>query len=346
MSDYNNLLHHLSSPSPLSIEILPSSHPPHLLSSPPSLGIPRKLLLHCFLHARSIFHNHRYLEELQEESEEVLQATKILTLWEPGWGSAWAVRKKHLLGLRARAGEGVEGSDDTTGCGGGVLGTGMQMRTKKGQIQEAVEAELAWVETLVTSPLDGKQAKSSWVWTHRMWILQTFPMAVCNGLPGEGSNGYTADEGIDAWIKKELQIVMIAGERHPRNYYAWNYARGVIQISMRTLSGDGWEECMRTIHQWCLTHPRDISGWAFLVFLIDQRDLFAGTDESLNADQMVEDVFVKTIVFVRKFGWRGESVEWFLGAAKHLGFEIEKSDRLEQDSSAAPDVSLNGKIDD
>ncbi|KAL8978366.1 MAG: hypothetical protein Q9205_006028 [Flavoplaca limonia] len=171
-------------------------------------------------------------------------------------------------------------------------------------------------------------------------------MAVCNGLPGEGLNGYTANEGLDAWVKKELQIVMIAGERHPRNYYAWNYARGVIRISMRTSRNEGWEECVRMIHQWCLMHPRDISGWAFLVFLIDQRDLFAGTDKSLDADQIAEDVFAKTKDFVRKFGWRGESVEWFLDAAKHLGIENDKSDRLERDSSAPPDVSLKEKIDD
>ncbi len=225
------------------------------------------------------------------------------------------MRKKHLLGLRARAGEG-EGRGEGTDSGD-VLGEGKPVR--KGKIQEAVEAELAWVETLVTSPLDGKQAKSSWVWAHRMWILQTFPMAVCNGFPGEGLNGYTADDGIGAWVRKELQIVMMAGERHPRNYYAWNYARGVIRISMRTLSSKGGEECARMIHQWCLMHPRDISGWAFLVFLLDQRDLATEPDKSLNADEIVEDVFAKTIDFVRKFAWRGESVEWFLDAAKHLG---------------------------
>ena len=249
------------------------------------------------------------------------------------------MRKKHLLALRARAGEWGEGTDS-----GDILGEGKQVRKEKSQ--EAVEAELAWVETLVTSPLDGKQAKSSWVWAHRMWILQTFPMTVCNGLPGERSNGNTANEGIGAWVKKELQIVMIAGERHPRNYYAWNYARGVIRTSMRTLSNEGWEECVRMIHQWCLMHPRDVSGWAFLVFLLDQSDLFAATDRSLNADETVEDVFTKTIDFVRKFGWRGESVEWFLDAAKHLGIESDKSDRLERDSPALPDVSLEEKIDD
>ncbi|KAI4267544.1 MAG: hypothetical protein LQ337_008298, partial [Flavoplaca oasis] len=283
---------------------------------------------------------------LEEESEEVLYATKILTLWEPGWGSAWAVRKKHLRALRARAVEEVEGSDDTTGCGGGVLGMGMQRRIQKGQIQEAVEAELAWVETLVTSPLDGKRAKSSWVWAHRMWILQTFPMAICSGLPGEGSDGYTANEGIGAWVKKELQIVMIAGERHPRNYYAWSYARDAIRMSTRTMRNERRKECVKMIHQWCLMHPRDISGWAFLVFLLDQRDHFAGTEKSLDADKIAEDVFAKTRDFVRKFGWKGESVEWFLDAAKHLGIQSDKPDRLDRGSSAAPDVSLNAKIDD
>ncbi|KAL8895956.1 MAG: hypothetical protein Q9192_003353 [Flavoplaca navasiana] len=78
----------------------------------------------------------------------------------------------------------------------------------------------------------------------------------------------------------------------------------------------------------------------------NQRDLFAGTDKSVDADSTTEDVFAKTRDFVSKFGWRGESVEWFLDAAKHLGFEIEKPDRLKRDSSAAPDVSLKEKSDD
>lgn len=325
------LLHPSSSwPQLLEIEILPSSHSQQILSAPPSIGIPKKTLLSCFLHARQIFQSHKH-----EHEEEPLLATKVLTLWEPDWNSAWAFRRRRLYALRARANDedkvvGRGGLMDGDAVGSTVSQTGSVAATtshgdaQRGEVEEEVERELAWVETLVTSPLDGgKHAKSSWVWAHRMWVMKTFHAELWDGRIDDGN--------VRAWVKRELEIVMIAGERHPRNYYAWEYARGVIRMGLRTMRRRGWEESVRMVHRWCLTHPRDISGWTFLVFLLDQTYHsveYTDTDKMLAIDHTIKDIFQKSRDFVEKFQWRGESMEWFIHSATHLQSQGDKPNGL------------------
>lgn len=68
-------------------------------------------------------------------------------------------------------------------------------------------------------------------------------------------------------------------------------------------------------------HPRDISGWAFLVFwLREMRDGRGWGDESSRGEMEgeVKRVMWETRAWVRKYEWRGESVEWFLTAATEL----------------------------
>lgn len=100
---------------------------------------------------------------------------------------------------------------------------------------------------------------------------------------------------------------MRAGERHPRNYYAWNYARQLL-ATLSERSEDSTAELARgsveVVKKWCLGHPRDVSGWAFLAFLLGRVDR-VGAEGG-------ERVVRETRAFVRKFQWRGESVEWFL----------------------------------
>ncbi|KAL8733361.1 MAG: hypothetical protein Q9166_002185 [cf. Caloplaca sp. 2 TL-2023] len=319
-SDYEILLSllHPSQPTVLEIEILPSSQPPHILSAPPALGIPKKILLQCFLHARKVFLSHTtnipLSNGLASAWIEAASATKVLTLWEPNWNSAWAFRRRNLIGLRE--------SDEVSEAS----------EWGKTRLRQFVEADLAWVETLVTSPLDGKHAKSSWVWAHRLWIVKTFwrEVVVENG----GS--------LAALLMKEMEIVMVAGERHARNYYAWEYARQMTRTCMGSLTREMeefrkledepldrrvWEQCTRMIHQWCLMHPRDISGWSFLVFLMDRRSLFGGLElgEASNAmKNTIRDIFQKTFDFVEKYNWKGESIEWFLKSAGH--FQLDSND--------------------
>lgn len=140
----------------------------------------------------------------------------------------------------------------------------------------------------------------------------------------------------------ELDIVMKAGERHPRNYYAWNYARELVWHLLGRADGVGGVEegkkgnCrgflvenLGRIHGWCLMHPRDISGWAFLVFWIGKmgdgarRERDSGENGGWAQDD-VGRVVQETKEWVKKYEWKGESVEWFLKAAKELGIDDQR----------------------
>lgn len=157
-------------------------------------------------------------------------------------------------------------------------------------------------------------------------------------------------------VNKELAIVMKAGERHPRNYYAWNYARDIVRLGTPTTTSTAgeevsegeeekeWESCVAKVHKWCLSHPRDISGWSFLLFLLlrtqhhpssltpppptadeakrkggeeaEMMDSAAGGEARKKGkkEATIREIFARTRDFVEKYGWEGESIEWFLGS--------------------------------
>ena len=158
-----------------------------------------------------------------------------------------------------------------------------------------------------------------------------------------GSIGWFGEQ----W-ERELRIVTKAAERHPANYYAWNYLRDLFAAVSAVSGGDVGREMgrafrealavrsMREVHAWCLRHPRDVSGWSFLVFLLrvvdsDGRDREGGegadegeaarerksaSDTREEMKRMVEE----TRAFMTRFRWRGSSVDGFLKAVKE--FEI------------------------
>ena len=116
------------------------------------------------------------------------------------------------------------------------------------------------------------------------------------------------------WLS-ELTIITRAGDRHSRNYYAWDYGRRLFhllsrRISLQSATGSTLlaTEVIEQVQQWCLQHPRDISGWAFLAFLLLRIPL-QGKEESMQEVRM--RIVAETEDWVRKFAWEGESVEWF-----------------------------------
>lgn len=136
-------------------------------------------------------------------------------------------------------------------------------------------------------------------------------------------------DGVRRFWDGELVMVMKAGERHARNYYAWQYARllfSFVRFERTELVGRGhWDgEVLRDsvglVRGWCLMHPRDISGWAFLVFLLEQlRD--EGCGEGGKMKELEDEIGIsasETEEFARKYEWKGESIEWFLNAMKTL----------------------------
>ena len=267
------------------IAILPSSSHPTIqydpTSDPPAIGIPKALLLSCFLRARSIFFSR--LEACRSTSSakwdpdvpidkewlEVCEATAVILLWEPNHLTAINWRKRAFMEKRAR------------------------------------RAELSFLNSLQTSPMP-QHAKSSTLWAYRLQILRE-----------EHKMGI-------AW-REELNIVMVAGERHAKNYHAWEHARQVWRL---LLSDDSiqngserenkktdeitgmFQETVVDVHKWCLMHPRDISGWAFLAFL-----LRSAVNEATRLEEATK-IIRETRVFVDKLGWKGESVKCFLNMAE------------------------------
>ncbi|KAL8797403.1 MAG: hypothetical protein Q9195_000558 [Heterodermia aff. obscurata] len=258
----------------LEIDILPSSFPPALLhaNDPPSLGIPKTLLIPLFLIAHRRFfsyihhHGQKAITAQEEDYKQALAATTVLLLWDPNHTTAANFRKRHIASPIKRT------------------------------------QELIFLESLLTSPLP-KHTKSSTLWSYRLWLLSSRP---------------TGDYG--GW-KKELAVVMKAGERHPRNYYAWNYARDLLRAicggeeelgTRKVLMG----ESLREVHYWCLQHPGDISGWSFLLFLLRMGDFAREAGEGFEGEarRCVE----VTGDFMRKFEWKGESARWFLSAVEQF----------------------------
>lgn len=134
----------------------------------------------------------------------------------------------------------------------------------------------------------------------------------------------------DHW-EDELGIVMKAGERHPRNYYAWQYARLLFEMVEGDLDmatrreQEPVVETLGRVKEWCLLHPRDVSGWAFLVWLMERvGGRGADGDEGETRGNWKAKHEARRIVWeveewVGKYGWVGGSVEWFLKATKVLG---------------------------
>lgn len=193
-----------------------------------------------------------------------------------------------------------------------------------GTLAEAVGLELRVCESLVTSALS-KHAKSSTLWAQRLWVVRGFFELAVRGY----ANGDAVDQvghgrcGVRDFWDKELAIVTKAGERHPSNYYAWQYARELFCLIQSERSGNMegrlWDgalsrDRLALMHRWCLMHPRDISGWAFLVFLLER--LRSGRRNEGAKRRVVEDEIRRctseTRDFAVKYEWKGECVDWFL----------------------------------
>lgn len=344
----------LLSPSPpqiLELDILPSSHPLTIHSAAQCVALPKSLLASLFLTARTVFFSHLASQKHDRPenehgssiypknlSQDVLssssyiaahKATLIILLWDPNHLTAANFRKRHLLHLRTSP-----------------------------SFLTALDSELAFLSSLFTSPLT-KATKSPTLWAQRHWLLHTFGAELITQAsrqhlnPSWDGDGNVRDEkqrrrGQNTWdllLENEMQIVMRAGDRHPRNYYAWNYARKLLALFLQSTSSSFPTSIpistpqilslLTSTHKYCLQHSRDISAWSFLLHLFhylhwsdvspfpspspspstSHTHAYPHSAEQLNRNALeeMERVVCATREFVRKFEWRGESVEWFLG---------------------------------
>lgn len=350
---YTTLINLLSASPPqvLELDILPSSHAPIIHSAPQSVALPKSLLASLFLTARTVFFsyiasqkgNSQENDKLQSQSSNEIpssytaafDATLILLLWDPNHLTAANFRKRHLLSLRAAP-----------------RPTSFNLHLPNDHLLNALDTELTFLSSLFTSPLT-KATKSPTLWAQRQWLLQTFEPEIATlgslreRIPQSCSDHLSdnVNDNIEhsaqqqdsrstqkTLLESEMYIVMRAGERHPRNYYAWGYARNL--ITSTSTSTSTYPQALSTLnqtHKWCLLHPRDISAWSFLTFLFHHlhfpfpspspsspiqpahpKEIIPDEDEQQRAVAAMEQVIQATREFVRNYEWRGESVEWFL----------------------------------
>ncbi|KAK2590997.1 hypothetical protein QQS21_011310 [Conoideocrella luteorostrata] len=131
-----------------------------------------------------------------------------------------------------------------------------------------------------------RHTKSPVLWNHKRWLLRQQKQA-----------------GIPINLRHEFdRVICVAAERHPRNYYAWTYARDVIASAHTTQERDGQvaEQILPVIEKWCRLHHQDISGWSFLLHLV------------LLFPSKAPEVFDNTLSLAEMFKWRNESVWHFL----------------------------------
>ncbi|GKU02249.1 hypothetical protein FLAG1_10019 [Fusarium langsethiae] len=156
---------------------------------------------------------------------------------------------------------------------------------KDGNVEDVLRTEKHLLDSLLTSRLH-RHTKSPTLWNHRRWLMEQHRLY---------SNEVSVENDI-------TRIIMVSGERHPRNYYAWCHARYLTSafILPSSKAKDTLSEIISSTQKWCFSHHNDISGWQFLIFLLDKHP----SETSL--------VFRETLKLASSFKWRNESVWYFL----------------------------------
>lgn len=135
----------------------------------------------------------------------------------------------------------------------------------------------------------------------------------------------------------ELDVALHAGELHPRNYYAFSYVRELHRMLGAAIEDqDGFEELARSVasrsFDWCLAHPRDISGWMFTLYLL----------EMIHDGQVRVDAIKRVVRFALDVGWDGESLWTFVDlSTRRFGTVEVVQDMLKSHPEATPDSAIS-----
>ncbi|PBP15394.1 hypothetical protein BUE80_DR013872 [Diplocarpon rosae] len=170
------------------------------------------------------------------------------------------------------------------------------------QLEELLKTEMRWLDGYLTSRLH-RHTKSPTLWGHRRWLLE-----VWNGT------------GLKHDIRLSLKdVVLVAAELHPRNYYAWSHMRWLVQVfdagptkqnsTSRIVSDHS--DITFVVKDWCLKNPSDISGFSFLLFCLF--DVLP--NGSLAQIRVCSSICDEVLRFAVSFRWTHESVWIFLRTA-------------------------------
>ncbi|RVD87028.1 uncharacterized protein DFL_005277 [Arthrobotrys flagrans] len=241
------------------IELLPfyPVPPTHIFVESTSLGIPKSSLWKAFRHARPLFFS--TLSALSSSPTipstnillTLLNTSTILLLHDSEHLTAINARKRVLITLFPP-------------------GTPFPIGNRGQELPISPQGEYFFLTSLLTSPLH-RHTKSPHLWNHRRWLISTYPSlkhpipppppggTAPPSRPGTADNSALA-KSFRRWCRKEVSTVLRAAEAHPKNYYAWTYARWIV-------SSQGVPFNHEDLVSWCMKHPGDVSGWNFLAWL-------------------------------------------------------------------------------
>ncbi|OJJ44796.1 hypothetical protein ASPZODRAFT_134933 [Penicilliopsis zonata CBS 506.65] len=298
----------------LEIEILPPEFGP-LLQDGCAIGITKKALVQAFVVARRVFFDKLVFWtdrelltsclSITEKSDTAERSnfsgvTEIMLLFDCEHLTAcnWRKRRLDVLIQSLRSGNGI------------ALGS---------TVAQVLESELTLLTSFLCSPLH-RHTKSPTLWQHRLWVMtQIFHIRAIALVDGFSiSSPSTTPDGEGLWgsknteelIHSELSVALRASEQHPRNVYAFSYMRHLHRALSDTAedittpsSAERLARCIiyRTV-EWCMAHPRDISGWMFALYLLQ-----ATPDKDFRSS-----VLHRVVSFAVQVGWDGESLWIFV----------------------------------
>lgn len=196
--------------------------------------------------------------------------------------------------------------------------------------EELLQTELTLMATYQCSPLH-RHTKSPTLWSHRLWVLKQLLLIQPR-----------SKEALLRFVRAELDIVLRAGELHPKNYYAFSYMRHLhaifIDLLVDARERSDWtlvlaRTLLNPVLDWCLANPKDISGWIFGKYLLDNAPEL----------QLRVDAIARVLRFARDVGWGGESLWTFIDlTARQYGLEDVVDEILCTDQGA---ISASQTID-
>ena len=173
-----------------------------------------------------------------------------------------------------------------------------------GDMSRRISEERMVVDSFLTSRLH-RHTKSPTLWGHRRWLIElSVRLGMATDVPADMVN-----------------IVMVSGDRHPRNYYAWLHARFL--VGLPNTGPEALDNAVIPgVKDWCLRHHTDISGWSFLLFLLQLR--------GRPTERATCVIFTDVLHLVTSLRWTNESTWVFLRtlAASGLVGEAELAEFL------------------
>lgn len=275
------------------IEVLPPAIAPPdgslILEDGLCIGVPKKVLAAAFVVACSVFFEKR-VEADKDSVQRALDATRIILLFDPEHLMAANFRRLQLHSLP-------------------LFCLDQNMEDAR-----PVHLELNFLDSILTSPLH-RQSKSPTLWNYRAWIMGSFDpwYWMSRSMPQDVARTSLSDNFIREW-----GIILKSAERHPKNYYAWQYARRLVagqsdhaghfyarkeRYAELSPNYDIVDLSADMVHDWCIRNPSDTSAWSFYYFLLSCFDA--------KKDTLGEFVY-QSIERAHSFRWKHESFWVFL----------------------------------